>query len=270
MIKKNKNINNFGISIIVPTLNSSYLLRNLISSLNIQTFKNWNLIIVDGNSSQNNKKFLKHISKEDKRIKIVFQKSNFIGIYGAMNQGIIYARKKDWITFWGSDDWLPNRNTLMQLFEEIINIPYPIDMTICNVKYLSSDNLILRESSFAKSKMILNSNKYFKRFLMGSIPPHQGAVFSPKFFEYYKPYNEFYRIAADLDFFISIGKRKNFLTYCSNMHLLNLSIGGESQKKILLKIRDLILIYFKYFGFLFFYPLLVRYIKRLMSIKRLS
>ena len=51
--------------LIVPTLNSYKILPKLIKSLKNQSFDNWNIIFVDGDSSSKHKKWL--INEEKKR-----------------------------------------------------------------------------------------------------------------------------------------------------------------------------------------------------------
>ena len=45
--------------LIIPTLNSYNILPKLINSLKMQTFVNWKLIFVDGNSSIEHKKMVR-------------------------------------------------------------------------------------------------------------------------------------------------------------------------------------------------------------------
>ena len=103
--------NSVSILIIVPTLNSYRLLNPLIKSLNSQSFENWRLLLVDGNSKKKHVDYLKKVSQKDKRVFWVNQEKEFKGIYGAMNQGIRYAKNDEWIMFWGSDDKAANSNS---------------------------------------------------------------------------------------------------------------------------------------------------------------
>ena len=64
---------NVKVSIILPNFNSEkYLIKTVKSVLN-QTFKNWELIIVDDNSNLNTLKILKRL-KRNKKIKIFYLK----------------------------------------------------------------------------------------------------------------------------------------------------------------------------------------------------
>ena len=54
--------------IIVPTLNSSRILGRLIESLKEQTYENWRLVLIDGNSSKYHQDWLKDNVSSDNRI----------------------------------------------------------------------------------------------------------------------------------------------------------------------------------------------------------
>ena len=110
----------FKILIIVPTLNSYKLLNPLIKSLEIQSFKNWRLLFVDGNSKQKHIDYLNNISQKNEKVFWVKQENKFKGIYGAMNQGILFAEKNDWVMFWGSDDKAANINSLKFISEAVV------------------------------------------------------------------------------------------------------------------------------------------------------
>ncbi|MDB5120195.1 MAG: glycosyltransferase [Sphingobacteriales bacterium] len=91
------------ISIIIPTLNSGKTLSECLDSLILQTYKNFEVIIVDGASSDDTMLILEYYAKLSASIRWVSDKDN--GIYDAMNKGLKLA-KGDWIYFLGSDDKL--------------------------------------------------------------------------------------------------------------------------------------------------------------------
>ena len=93
---------NPGVSIIIPTYNRGNLLQGAISSILNQTYKNWELIIVDDRSTDNTKELVRNYMKKDKRIKYVVNEHKK-GPGGARNQGIEIA-KGEYIAFLDSDD----------------------------------------------------------------------------------------------------------------------------------------------------------------------
>lgn len=92
------------ISIITPTYNRGYIIRNSIDSILKQTYPNWELLIIDDGSTDNTEKIVK--SYNDKRIKYVKQKRR--GQAAARNKGLELVYGK-WIAYLDSDnELLPN------------------------------------------------------------------------------------------------------------------------------------------------------------------
>lgn len=114
------------ISIIVPFYNPPMInFRKCISSIQKQTFFNYELLLINDGSSDKYNEIIKDYSKNDSRIK-VFNKSNG-GVSSARNYGIKHASGK-YITFIDSDDWVKD-NFLQKLYEAIEDA----DISICGV-----------------------------------------------------------------------------------------------------------------------------------------
>ena len=88
-------------SIIIPTYNSSLTIERAIKSILNQHFIDYEILIVDGKSSDDT--LIKLEQFQDNRIKVFSEKDN--GIYDAMNKGINHS-KGEWLYFLGSDDYL--------------------------------------------------------------------------------------------------------------------------------------------------------------------
>ena len=102
------------ISIVMPNYNSAEFLMSTVKSIKEQSYKNWELIIVDDNSNIETKKILKKLNKQ-KKIKIFFLKKNrgdgFCRLYG------VKKSKSDLIAFIDSDDiWKKNKLKLQYNF----------------------------------------------------------------------------------------------------------------------------------------------------------
>jgi len=106
-----------SIKIIVPTLNTYLILPKLINSLKIQTWKDWNLLFVDGDSTKKHFNWIKNLCLTDSRINVIKQDKKFKGIYGAMNQGFKTIKDNELVLFWGSDDWAISPSA----FEDVIS-----------------------------------------------------------------------------------------------------------------------------------------------------
>lgn len=98
------------LSIILPTLNSSDTIGRAFSSILNQTFTDWEIILMDGESSDDTIAIAKGYN--DDRIKIHVAKDK--GIYDAMNHGIKRATG-EWLYFLGSDDYLLEPTVLEEM-----------------------------------------------------------------------------------------------------------------------------------------------------------
>ena len=88
-------------SIILPTYNRAYLLPYAIESVIEQSYKNWELIIVDDGSTDNTRDLVKKYKKKDKRITYIYQDNSERS--AARNNGILRA-SGEWVCFLDSDD----------------------------------------------------------------------------------------------------------------------------------------------------------------------
>jgi len=111
------------ISIIMPTYNSANHIRGALDSILNQTFADFEILIIDGLSSDETVTIAK--SFNDKRIRIFSERDK--GIYDAMNKGIKNVHG-DWVYFLGSDDRLYSNTVLQELapyfIEEKIDVIY--------------------------------------------------------------------------------------------------------------------------------------------------
>lgn len=97
----------FGlVSIVMPSYNSEKYIKASVESVIAQSYKNWELLIVDDCSTDETVKIIK--SFKDKRI-ILFQNEKNSGAALSRNWALREAKGK-WIAFLDSDDlWLPTK-----------------------------------------------------------------------------------------------------------------------------------------------------------------
>ena len=103
-------------SIITPTFNRGHILPRAIKSVLNQTFKDWELIIVDDGSTDNTSEIVKEFLR-DKRIKYIKLERNQ-GVGKARNKGIELSTGKFIIPL-DSDDVLLE-NALEEIYKEIL------------------------------------------------------------------------------------------------------------------------------------------------------
>ena len=88
------------VSIIMPSFNTGRFIKKTINSVLNQTYKNWELIIVDDCSNDNTDEIVNNIN--DSRIRYFKNRSN-VGAALSRNKALKEARGK-WIAFLDSDD----------------------------------------------------------------------------------------------------------------------------------------------------------------------
>ncbi|MBI5055603.1 MAG: glycosyltransferase family 2 protein [Nitrospirae bacterium] len=93
-------------SVIIPTYNRAELLRGAVRSVLDQTFKDFELIVIDDHSTDNSAEAARSF-RDDRVHHIMNDRTG--GSAGARNAGIFRARGQ-WITFLDDDDvWLPKK-----------------------------------------------------------------------------------------------------------------------------------------------------------------
>ncbi len=91
------------ISVIVPIYNVEQYLKKCVKSIQNQTYKNLEIILVDDGSPDNCGKMCDEFAKEDNRIKVIHKENG--GLSDARNAGIEIATG-EYVTFIDSDDWV--------------------------------------------------------------------------------------------------------------------------------------------------------------------
>lgn len=106
------------VSVIMPAYNAEKYVEEAINSILNQTYKNFELIILDDASTDNTPLILKNLAKKDPRIRYIRNEKNLY-IAGNRNKGISLAKGK-YILWQDADDIsLPNRiEKLLSFMEE--------------------------------------------------------------------------------------------------------------------------------------------------------
>ena len=96
------------VSIITPCYNADKYIEATIKSVLSQTYKNWEMVIVEDASSDNSFDVISQYVEKDNRIKLIQNSSN-IGAASSRNKAIEYASGK-YIAFLDSDDiWFSDK-----------------------------------------------------------------------------------------------------------------------------------------------------------------
>ncbi len=256
-----------SIKIIVPTLNTYLILPKLINSLKIQTWKDWNLLFVDGNSTEKHSNWIIKSCSSDSRLNVIKQEKKFKGIYGAMNQGYKTIKDNELVLFWGSDDWAISPNVFEDVIAKVNTYKNKYDLLICRGRYINfKSQRITRNSNFFKNKflMSLDSKAFKKSLFLGMTPPHQATFFNKKAFDKLSSFSENLKLASDLDYFLKLSCIDNISILVLDNELVNMSTNGISSQRNILRFKEVFYSYKNIFGILFFVPYTLRYIRRIL------
>ncbi|MFZ1798893.1 MAG: glycosyltransferase family 2 protein, partial [Chitinophagaceae bacterium] len=121
------------ISIIMPAYNVEKFIERTIKSIIAQTYKHWELIIIDDGSTDGTKKIIDTYLNIDTRIKYVYQENGRQG--KARNKGIENAQS-DLIAFMDADDML-----LPEMLQEQFTLlkQTNADLVFSSVDYVDED-----------------------------------------------------------------------------------------------------------------------------------
>ena len=125
------------VSIIMPCYNSEVYIRQTIESVQKQTYKQWELIIVDDASTDFCTRIINDYLEEDSRIKLIALQEN-VGSGQARNIAI-QAAKGHYITFLNSDDvWAMNKLEKQLEFMQAHNVAF----SYTDYQFIDDDNQV--------------------------------------------------------------------------------------------------------------------------------
>ncbi len=173
----------------MPVFNSELTILKSVESILKQSFKDFEIIIIDGLSSDNTIKIIEGL--KDNRIKIYSEKDR--GTYDAMNKGIKYA-KGHWLYFMGSDDYLYDIYVFQTISKKLKKIK----------RHVLYGNVVIKgNTGWAIDGQIYNGEYSFQKLLKTNIC-HQSIFYRRSFIlDNGLSYNLKYPISADWDFNIS-------------------------------------------------------------------
>ena len=205
------------ISIITCALNSSDTIKKTIKSVQMQSYKNIEHLIIDGGSTD---KTLETINKvKDKKL-ILFSSSDK-GIYYALNKGIKLSNGNV-VGILHSDDFYRN--------QKILKI-------VVDVFKRTRADLVYGDLLYVKKKYPFQILRYWKsniyskdKIFKGWMPPHSTVFIKKKIFDKIGLYKTNYKISSDYDFLVRIFSCKNIIKYYIPKVLIHMRTGGMSNR----------------------------------------
>ena len=228
------------ISIIIPTYNRADMLDNSINSVRKQTYKNWELIIVDDASTDRTEDVIRKHMAEDARIRYIKNDTN-TGANATRNRGIKES-SGEYIAFLDDDDrWDPDKISLQ--YNYFMENPV-IGVVYCGYRYinLNTEKIVRIESPryVGDVSVILLRNN----FIGSSVP-----LFKRECFDIAGQFDEELTSCQDWDMWIRIAQVFHFsyinkvlvdITVHGHQISVNLKSKIESRHKLLKKYEYLL------------------------------
>lgn len=187
-------------SVVIPLFNKKLSIRQTIQSVLDQTFKKFELIIVNDGSTDGSQDVVREFT--DPRIRLINQKNS--GVSAARNRGIREARY-DWIAFLDGDDlWtkdhLEEVNRMITLFpnEKVFTTSYRTDL---------QNEPKEDQNSFEVQKL----DNFFYEAMKGSVIGASRGVIHKQCFDEAGGFNESLTIWEDKDLWLRLARKYDFV-----------------------------------------------------------
>jgi glycosyltransferase involved in cell wall biosynthesis len=195
-------------SIITVSLNSSKTIERTILSVLNQTCKNYEYIIVDGESTDGTKEI---VEKYKKIFPIIYLSEKDEGIYNAMNKGLDLT-KGQYLNFMNSDDYFFNNNVLDEV-TPFLDIKYDIIYGNAEIRY--------------KDFKFLKKEPRPEYLWMGPVN-HQSSFIKRETMQKYR-FNIGNKLVADYELFLNVYYKDGKILKI-NKTIASFSNDGVSQK----------------------------------------
>jgi teichuronic acid biosynthesis glycosyltransferase TuaG len=136
-----------AVSVIMPSYNHEKFISETIESVLGQTFKDFELIIIDDMSADRSRQIIEEFAQKDNRIKRIFHEKN-LGIAKTINEGVRNSTGK-YVALIASDDlWVSEKlEKQIKILEEDENL-----VVWCNSAIIDSNSNLTGEISSEKYK----------------------------------------------------------------------------------------------------------------------
>ena len=138
-------------SVIVPTYNNEREIRRCIESILCQTYRNFELILIDDGSQDLTSLYCDQFSEKDDRVKVVHKEN--AGAAAARNTGLFLAKGR-YIYFVDADDWVDN--TLLYEASQVLDKVSAPDIFVFGSRMLM-ENQTVTYSSFVEPGLYTKS-----------------------------------------------------------------------------------------------------------------
>lgn len=201
-------------SIILATYNAELLLDRTILSILNQTYQEFELIVIDGNSSDKTIEILNKYSSE----RLFWFSEKDEGIYDAWNKGIAKSNYK-WILFIGAGDTL--KPYCLEKYCDYLNQnKHELDFISAKVNFVDLDEKIIKT---------IGKKWNWKDFSKFMNVAHVASIHNVNYFNKYGFFNHDYKIVGDYE--LLLRAKSQLKTGFINIVQCDMLMGGVSSGK---------------------------------------
>lgn len=208
------------LSIVIATYNAARTLERCIESIISQSFSSWELLIIDGGSTDGTvdiiKGYAEHIgywhSRHDQ------------GIYDAWNQGLAHVRG-EYVCFLGADDAFYSEAALARLFAEADKGQFDL---------ITSQGCV--HDPRTGRQLLFGGPWSYARVGRRMVVCHPGMLHRADLFTRFGNFDSSYRIAGDLDFLLRLPA--NIRTMHIDVTSVLIEAAGISRTNILQRLAE--------------------------------
>lgn len=209
------------ISIITATFNSASSIAECIHSVNTQSFKNIEHIIIDGSSTDHTLEIIKNTPS--RITKIVSEPDK--GIYDALNKGINIATG-ELIGFLHSDDWFASPDTIANIARAFAT-PTAENDKLPDIVY--GDLVFVDQQDPNKVVRYWKSQPFAPHLLLrGWMPPHPTVFMRREVYEKHGRFNIHLKCAADYDYILRVFRDQTLTKIYLPEVITQMRMGGMS------------------------------------------
>ncbi len=211
------------ISIVILTYNRVGLLPKAINSVVGQSFRNWEIIIIDDCSSDGTEKYARALALKDKRIKYFRNEFN-LGIARSRNRGVAFA-SGEYIAMLDSDDYWIDKDKLKKQANYLDGHPN-VGLIGTAIRCEDESGKILKEDIYAISNKEIRS-----RILLKNQFAQSSVLFRKQAYVTAGGYDETLSLAEDYDLWLKIGRDWKLMNLPGVMTAYLVHSGGITKER---------------------------------------
>ena len=182
------------ITFVIAVFNADKTLQQCLDSVTQQTNKNFELVVVDGGSTDGSLDILRSQARH-----FAYWKSEpDRGVYDAWNKALKQARG-EWVCFLGADDYLWSNTVVEQLSVKLIDLPPQTSIAYGKIALLDRNDNVMFELGEPWPKI---ESQFKKKMCL----PHPAVMHRRTLFEACGAFDPAFRIAGDYEFLLRATK----------------------------------------------------------------